>query len=158
MKPIHTLLTYFYSHSRRTRDTSSGPTAGSHDKVYSNQRCVLPNISRETLSNWTKGRQYFDSGDYALSAASKADDSGLTQTGTAHPLRESISRPYAPVPTASNISKDAYKDINVQKSPSPEIVESPLHQRTNASNNKTEGNEDEQQATAKALNMTDNTR
>ncbi|EAU37120.1 conserved hypothetical protein [Aspergillus terreus NIH2624] len=106
----------------------------------------------------SKGRQYFDSGDYALSAASKADDSGLTQTGTAHPLRESISRPYAPVPTASNISKDAYKDINVQKSPSPEIVESPLHQRTNAGNNKTEGNEDEQQATAKALNMTDNTR
>ncbi|KAL3262699.1 hypothetical protein ABHI18_002512 [Aspergillus niger] len=87
----------------------------------------------------SKGRKYFDSGDYALSAANKAsDDSGLVQSGTAHPLRESISRPHAPVPTISNINKDAYRDLNAQKSPSPEIVESPLHQRTNIESEKTE--------------------
>ncbi|KAL5365854.1 hypothetical protein BJX96DRAFT_182008 [Aspergillus floccosus] len=86
-----------------------------------------------------KGRKYFDSGDYVLSAPKKAGDSSLVQTGTAHPLRESISLPHALVPTASNISNDAYKDINVKKRPSPEIVASPLHQRTNTGNSRTEG-------------------
>lgn len=64
---------------------------------------------------------------WALSVADKVSKYGLVQTSTAHPLRESISRPYAPVPTASNINKGAYKDINVQKSLSPEIVNRPLY-------------------------------
>lgn len=79
-------------------------------------------IYYRTLTNYIKGRKYFDSEDYALSATKKAGDSSLVRTGTAHPLRESIPRPHAPVPTASNISNYAYKDIYVKKSPSPEIV------------------------------------
>ncbi|KAH2049104.1 hypothetical protein LV155_005385 [Aspergillus fumigatus] len=57
-----------------------------------------------------KHRTYFDSGDYALAAAHKVTDEGDIQTGTAHPLRESIPHPYAPVPSSGNVAGDANKD------------------------------------------------
>ncbi|KAL4934621.1 uncharacterized protein BDV17DRAFT_286308 [Aspergillus undulatus] len=59
-------------------------------------------------------RFYFDSGDSALSAAHKVTDSGAIQTGTAHPVRESISHPYVPVPHEAD------------KRPIKEIYKSPL--------------------------------
>jgi len=37
-----------------------------------------------------KERKYFDSGDYALSKAGKASDSGVTTIGTEHPRAEEI--------------------------------------------------------------------
>jgi len=37
-----------------------------------------------------KERKYFDSGDYALSKAGKASDSGVTSIGTEHPNAENI--------------------------------------------------------------------
>ncbi|KAJ5094608.1 hypothetical protein N7456_010469 [Penicillium angulare] len=75
-----------------------------------------------------KGRTYFDSGDFALAAAHRVTDNGAIQTGSAHPHRESISHPFAPIPAASNVDKDANEDLH-RKSESPE--KSPLLQHTN---------------------------
>ncbi|KAL4881985.1 hypothetical protein BJY04DRAFT_217682 [Aspergillus karnatakaensis] len=63
-----------------------------------------------------QGRKYFDSGDFPLSSTQSQSQSasshnhtadGSVETGTDHPLRESISRPYAPVPTDCNVQPDA---------------------------------------------------
>ncbi|KAL2829889.1 hypothetical protein BJY01DRAFT_121779 [Aspergillus pseudoustus] len=75
-------------------------------------------------------RVYFDSGDFALFAAKKVTDEGAIQTGTGHPVRESISHPYAPAPTTSNISGDESKRLDVNPNHSPKIADSPLFQFT----------------------------
>lgn len=49
----------------------------------------LPN-KKDLLQNKLKERKYFDSGDYALSKAGKAGDSGVTSIGTEHPNAENI--------------------------------------------------------------------
>lgn len=49
----------------------------------------LPN-KKDLLQNKLKERKYFDSGDYALSKAGKASDSGVTTIGTEHPQAENI--------------------------------------------------------------------
>lgn len=76
-----------------------------------------------------KERRYFDSGDLALSAADRVTDNGEIKTGAAHPMRDSISRPYAPVPINSNVENDANRDFSGMKCPIPEMVDSPLHQQ-----------------------------
>ncbi|KAE8396836.1 hypothetical protein BDV37DRAFT_277349 [Aspergillus pseudonomiae] len=81
------------------------------------------------LGQQSKERRYFDSGDLALSAADIVTDNGAIQTGAAHPIRESISRPYAPVPNTSNANKDANRELGGNKSPTPEMIDSPLHQQ-----------------------------
>lgn len=58
-------------------------------------------------------------------------DNGAIHTGKAHPHRDSISHPYAPIPAGSNVDKDAIEDLH-RKSASPE--ESPLLQQTNIEN------------------------
>ncbi|KAJ5394393.1 Endosulphine [Penicillium crustosum] len=70
-----------------------------------------------------KERTYFDSGDFALSAADRETDNGAIQTGRAHPHRESISHPYASIPASSNVEEEANQDT-YRKSAS--IEESPL--------------------------------
>jgi hypothetical protein len=65
----------------------------------------------------------------ALSAAHQVTNNGAIQTGRAHPYRESISNPYAPVPSTSNVDKDANEDL-YKKSASPER-KSLLRQQTN---------------------------
>jgi hypothetical protein len=55
-------------------------------------------------------------------------DNGAIKTGIAHPHRESISHPYAPIPAASNVDKDATEDL-YRKSAGPE--KSPLLQKEN---------------------------
>jgi hypothetical protein len=75
-----------------------------------------------------KDRMYFDSGDLALSAAHQVTNQGVIETGRAHPCRESISSPYSPVPSASNVDKDANKDL-YRKTVSLE-KKSPLCQQT----------------------------
>ncbi|KAJ5612655.1 hypothetical protein N7510_005849 [Penicillium lagena] len=76
----------------------------------------------------SKERTFFDSGDFALSAADRVTDNGAIHTGKMHPRRDSISHPYAPIPASCNVDKDANEDAN-RKSASPE--KSPLLQRTN---------------------------
>ncbi|ERF71182.1 hypothetical protein EPUS_06011 [Endocarpon pusillum Z07020] len=49
----------------------------------------LPN-KKDLLQNKLKERKYFDSGDYALSKAGKASDTGVTTIGTEHPQAENI--------------------------------------------------------------------
>jgi len=49
----------------------------------------LPN-KKDLLQNKLKERKYFDSGDYALSKAGKASDTGVTAIGTEHPKAEEI--------------------------------------------------------------------
>ncbi|PKY01580.1 hypothetical protein P168DRAFT_306731 [Aspergillus campestris IBT 28561] len=62
------------------------------------------------LDKRSKERTYFDSGDFALSAAERVTDNGAIETGREHPHRDSISHPYAPIPAASNVDKDANED------------------------------------------------
>lgn len=88
-------------------------------------------LLQHTLIINQQERTYFDSGDFALSATDHMSDDGAIQTGTAHPHRESISHPYAPIPAASNVDKDANEDVN-RKSIIPES--SPLLQQTNYKN------------------------
>jgi hypothetical protein len=71
------------------------------------------------INNW-KERTYFDSGNFALSAADRVTDNGAIHTGREHPHRESISHPYAPISAASNVDRDANEDP-CRKSASPEI-------------------------------------
>ncbi|KIV92500.1 hypothetical protein PV10_03791 [Exophiala mesophila] len=49
----------------------------------------LPN-KKDLLQNKLKERKYFDSGDYALSKAGKASDTGVTTIGTEHPKADEI--------------------------------------------------------------------
>lgn len=56
-------------------------------------------------------------------------DNGAIQTGTSHPVRESISHPYAPIPNTSNVTNDANEGFH-DKNPSTEIADSPLSQGT----------------------------
>ncbi|KAJ5825399.1 hypothetical protein N7474_002537 [Penicillium riverlandense] len=79
------------------------------------------------LGKHFKERTYFDSGDFALSAAQQETDNGAIQTGREHPRRESISHPYAPVPSTSNVDQHANEDLD-RKTASPE--RSHLHQHT----------------------------
>ncbi|KAE8394145.1 hypothetical protein BDV23DRAFT_147952 [Aspergillus alliaceus] len=95
----------------------------------------LPERGR-LLGQHFKERTYFDSGDLALSTADRVTDNGAIQTGTAHPMRDSISRPYAPVPNTSNVNEDANRDLIGKKSPSPEMIGSPLHHKVDDSGNK----------------------
>ncbi|KAL4790070.1 hypothetical protein BDV19DRAFT_394468 [Aspergillus venezuelensis] len=76
----------------------------------------LPFKGRLGQAGITQQRTYFDSGDFALSAAHRVTDSGAIQTGTEHPVRERISHPYVPVPH------------EVDKSPMKEMTKSPLAQ------------------------------
>ena len=46
--------------------------------------------SVRVLTTRLKERKYFDSGDYALSKAGKASDSGMTSIGTEHPKADDI--------------------------------------------------------------------
>lgn len=59
----------------------------------------LPN-RKDLLQNKLKERKYFDSGDYALSKAGKADDVGVTQIGREHPVPENI--PHSSSPHVGN--------------------------------------------------------
>ncbi|KAJ6127524.1 hypothetical protein N7523_003136 [Penicillium sp. IBT 18751x] len=90
-------------------------------------------------SQQSKERTYFDSGDFALSAADRETDNGAVNTGRAHPQRDSISHPYAPIPAASNVNKDANEDP-YRKSASPE--RSPLLQQTDVNHKKDAGERD----------------
>jgi len=49
----------------------------------------LPN-RKDLLQNQLKERKYFDSGDYALSKAGKADDVGVSSIGSQHPSPDTI--------------------------------------------------------------------
>ncbi|KAJ0421141.1 hypothetical protein BJY00DRAFT_282669 [Aspergillus carlsbadensis] len=82
-----------------------------------------------SLGQQAKQRVYFDSGDFALSAANRKTDNGAIQTGTSHPVRESISLPYAPIPNTSNVTTGANEGFHGKPS-STELADSPLSQRT----------------------------
>ncbi|OJD34178.1 camp-regulated phosphoprotein family protein igo1 [Diplodia corticola] len=54
-----------------------------------------------------QSRQYFDSGDFALSQASEPSNIGTVQTGTEHPTSKTVSHPSAPVPSGGNVAREA---------------------------------------------------
>jgi len=94
----------------------------------------------ELLHKQLKTRKYFDSGDFALSQASKSSDIGFTETGREHPLRQNISHPFCPVPDNSNVDKDANRPLSHRRGSGPgqgsaptslvvERAESGLHRR-----------------------------
>ncbi|KAJ5991385.1 hypothetical protein N7499_012037 [Penicillium canescens] len=79
------------------------------------------------LGQKSKERTYFDSGDFALSAAHRVTDLGAIQTGRAHPHRENISRP-SPIPAASNVDKKVKENLHRRDASS---QKNPLHRQTN---------------------------
>ncbi|KAL6236243.1 hypothetical protein BDW75DRAFT_207417 [Aspergillus navahoensis] len=109
------------------RETPAEPLSD-RDKHILRTYGKLP--SRGLLGPQAKKRVYFDSGDFALSAASRMSDNGAVQLGTAHPVRANISHPNAPIPNTSNVAKEANEGLHGDKHPSPEISESPLGQET----------------------------
>ncbi|KAK9449026.1 camp-regulated phosphoprotein/endosulfine conserved region-domain-containing protein [Limtongia smithiae] len=48
----------------------------------------------DLVANRLKERKYFDSGDYALSKAGRAESAGVTSVGSMHPLPQDI--PHSP--------------------------------------------------------------
>ncbi|KAH6959878.1 hypothetical protein BKA56DRAFT_599671 [Ilyonectria sp. MPI-CAGE-AT-0026] len=67
------------------------------------------------LHHQLEGRKYFDSGDFALSQANKPSNIGAVNTGSEHPLRETISYPSSPVPSSSNVDDDANQHLRDEK-------------------------------------------
>ncbi|KAI2726482.1 hypothetical protein CBS147354_4197 [Penicillium roqueforti] len=80
------------------------------------------------LGEKPKERTYFDSGDFAFSAAHRVTDLDAIQTGRAHPYRDNISHPSSPIPAASNVDKKANEDTH-RRDASPK--RSLLHRQTN---------------------------
>ncbi|KAL9115432.1 MAG: hypothetical protein Q9227_000753 [Pyrenula ochraceoflavens] len=74
----------------------------------------LPN-KKDLLQNKLKGqeRKYFDSGDYALSKAGKASDSGVTTIGSEHPQPENIPHVSSPPNNPTPISDNTPNSINI---------------------------------------------
>jgi hypothetical protein len=54
---------------------------------------------------------------------------GAIQTGTSHPVRESISHPYVPIPNTSNVAGGGNEDLH-GKNRSTELADSPRSQGT----------------------------
>ncbi|KAJ5151540.1 Endosulphine, partial [Penicillium capsulatum] len=79
------------------------------------------------LSHKSKEQIYFNSSDFALSAAKRKTNNGAIKTGRAYPHRESISHPYTPILASSNVDEDTNED-RYRKRTSPE--KSPLLQQT----------------------------
>lgn len=75
-----------------------------------------------------KERTYFDSSDFAFSAAHRVTDLDAIQTGRAHLHRDNISHPSSPIPAASNVDKKANEDMH-RRDASPK--RSLLHRQTN---------------------------
>ncbi|KAL4779973.1 hypothetical protein BJX76DRAFT_339367 [Aspergillus varians] len=100
---------------------SSRDTTSHADPLCERDKQILQTYGKlpRRASLGQQKRVYFDSGDFALSAAHRGGDNGAIQTGTAHPVRESISHPYVPIPNDKN---------NV---PAPEVAKSPLSQDWN---------------------------
>lgn len=79
-----------------TSSVSSASTANSPTRricCKTSSTCVcLPDVSLCLFHTLTlfKERKYFDSGDYALSKAGKASDTGVTTIGTEHPTADAI--------------------------------------------------------------------
>lgn len=55
-----------------------------------------------TTNTSSQERKYFDSGDYALTKAGKASESGITSISSQHPLPENIPHLTSPGPTATH--------------------------------------------------------
>ncbi|KAL2869759.1 uncharacterized protein BJX67DRAFT_346927 [Aspergillus lucknowensis] len=80
----------------------------------------LPQSAIARSRRLSRERKYFDSGDMALSSVglgSGINSNDPVHTGTEHPHRESISRPYAPVPNTSNVSEGANSEPHHQEHP-----------------------------------------
>jgi len=70
----------------------------------------LPSKS-DHFAKHLKERKYFDSGDYALSKAGKADSVDTGTIGSQHPVPEDIPHLSSPVGTQSNILKHPHSGV-----------------------------------------------
>lgn len=89
--PIHSLT--ISSHCLQTSSGSSACTASCQTRKISYKtslRYIVLSSYKGHPANTTQERKYFDSGDYALSKAGKAGDTGVTTIGTEHPTAEKI--------------------------------------------------------------------
>lgn len=82
-------------------------------------------------------RKYFDSGDFALSAAHKPSDIGAIITGAGHPLRCDVPHPACPVPSSSNVEKGANWELGGgTPTPTEGTKETHLHEGTSLEDRK----------------------
>ncbi|CEN61276.1 hypothetical protein ASPCAL07937 [Aspergillus calidoustus] len=128
-------LTPFMSYQMQSTSTMEGKrNVESHTKPLSERDKHILSIYGTVPSGGILGqhakRVYFDSGDYALSAAKRETDSGAIHTGTSHPVRGSISHPYAPIPNTSNVVTGADGGFHGKDYPSTGLVSSPLSQES----------------------------
>jgi hypothetical protein len=70
----------------------------------------------------------FDVGGSTVNYVNRKTNNGAIQTSTSHPVRESISLPYAPIPNTSNVTTGANEGFYGKPS-STELADSPLSQR-----------------------------
>jgi hypothetical protein len=82
-----------------------------------------------------QARQYFDSGDFALSAAHKGSNIGAITTGARHPLREGVSHPASAVPGSSNVDNAADRELGHQASAEVKMATN-LHQTASSDREK----------------------
>ncbi|KAH6653566.1 hypothetical protein BKA67DRAFT_570298 [Truncatella angustata] len=73
-------------------------------RLYGNDQATY-----DLLHHQLEHRQYFDSGDSALSRARRSSDVGIVTTGKEHPARAGISHPSCPVPSSSNVDEHAWR-------------------------------------------------
>lgn len=96
--------------------------------VYARYTCQY--VMHQLTGTQSQGREYVDSGDYALSQAHKASDIGRIRTSTEHPLRGSISHPSSPFPSGSNIKDVSTKQEKAVEGRHDAKEASNLHQQT----------------------------
>ncbi|RAH84395.1 P-loop containing nucleoside triphosphate hydrolase protein [Aspergillus japonicus CBS 114.51] len=105
---------FSYSIPKLIMDNKSSPYTQEEQFSEREQRILAKyksQISGDLRRYKSRERTYFDSGDLALSEANRVTDEGTLQTGTAHPSRQTISRPHAPVPEGSNVDNRANEEV-----------------------------------------------
>jgi len=130
--------------------------------LYSRWNVIKRNILYHCHSSLTacslQERKYFDSGDYALSKAGKASDVGVTQIGREHPVPENIPHSSTSPHNQHNGSISASPGTipgqnlagTLARGNSPVKEGSGLQRERSASDEDTEGDEEQGSANAKS--------
>jgi hypothetical protein len=106
------------------------------------KRAKYPIATRRNLLHHQLERTYFDSADFALTAARKQSNIGAIQTGIDHPVVENISHPAAAAPGGSNVTDNRENDASkTTESTHPSHLNPEEHPDKDATNEKPKSRE-----------------